>query len=333
MSATTTAAPEVAVDRRQLRRERTAEMFQQHGAIAVLVLLLVVGALAFDTFATADNLSNILVQGSFLAIVALGMTFVILTGGIDLSVGSVFALGGVLAAYGSSHGVLGALLFPIVGGAVIGLVQGALVAYLGMAPFIVTLAGLLGARGLVFALTDEGSKTPGVKSAAFASLGSDGIGRFTWPVVIMAVLFGIGWLVRQRTRGGQIVLAIGGSEDAATLMGLPVARVKMSVYVMSGVLAAFAGALNAARSSSGVTTVGVGLELEAISAVVIGGTLLSGGRGNVTGTLAGVYLLGVIQNLINQVGSLTSSIQSVVSGSFLLVVVVLQTLLSPNRRQ
>ena len=329
---TTSTVPQVAVDRGQLRRERTSELFQQHGAIAVLVLLLVVGALAFNTFATADNLSNVLVQGSFLAIVALGMTFVILTGGIDLSVGSVFALGGVLAAYGSTHGLLVAVLLPVVGGALIGLVQGALVAYVGMAPFIVTLAGLLGARGLVFALTEEGNKTPPVKSPAFASLGADGPGRFTWPVVIMLVLFAIGWLVRQRTRGGQIVLAIGGSEDAARLMGLPVARVKTSVYVASGALAAFAGALNAARSSSGVTTVGVGLELEAISAVVIGGTLLSGGRGNVTGTLAGVYLLGVIQNLINQIGSLTSSIQSVVSGGFLLVVVVLQTILSPTRR-
>jgi ribose/xylose/arabinose/galactoside ABC-type transport system permease subunit len=326
-----TAVPEVAVDRRQLRRERTAELLQQHGAIAVLVLLLVIGSLAFDTFASVDNLSNVLVQGSFLAIVALGMTFVILTGGIDLSVGSVFALGGVLAAYGSGHGFLLAVVLPVVGGVLIGLVQGLLVAYVGMAPFIVTLAGLLGARGLVFALTDEGSTTPPVKSSAFAALGSDGFGRLTWPVILMVVLFALGWVVRQRTRAGQVVVAIGGSEDAARLMGLPVARVKMWVYVASGALAAFAGALNAARSSSGVTTVGVGLELEAISAVVIGGTLLSGGRGNVTGTLAGVYLLGVIQNLINQVGSLTSSIQSVVSGGFLLVVVVLQTLLTPRR--
>jgi ribose/xylose/arabinose/galactoside ABC-type transport system permease subunit len=329
---TTTAPAAVMVDRRQHRRERLAEALQQHGAVAVLALLLVVGGLSFDTFATADNLTNVLVQGSFLAIVALGMTFVILTGGIDLSVGSVFALGGVLAAYGSSHGLVVAVLLPLAGGAAIGLLQGFLIAYGRMAPFIVTLAGLLGARGLVFALTDEGNKTPAVKSEAFSSLGSDGLGRFTWPVVIMVVLYVVGWIVRQRTRAGQVVVAIGGSEDAALLMGLPVARVKLGIYVASGTLAALAGALNAARSSSGVTTVGVGMELEAISAVVIGGTLLAGGRGNVTGTLAGVYLLGVIQNMINQVGSLTSSIQSVVSGGFLLVVVVLQTVLSRTER-
>lgn len=328
---TTTAIPEIAVDRRRQRGERIADLAQQHGAIAVLALLLVIGALAFDTFATADNLRNVVVQGSFLAIVALGATFVILTGGIDLSVGSVFALGGVLAAYGSGHGLVFALLYPLVVGLVIGLVQGALVAYGGMAPFIVTLAGLLGIRGLVFAITDEGNKTPAVKSSAVIALGSDGIGRITWPVVIMLALFVVGWVVRQRSRAGQVVVAVGGSEDAASLMGLPVARIKLGVYVASAMLASLAGALNAARSSAGVTTVGVGMELEAISAVVIGGTLLSGGRGNVTGTLAGVYLLGVIQNLINQVGSLTSSIQNVVSGGFLLAVVVLQTMLAPRR--
>ncbi|MBC7632866.1 ABC transporter permease [Aeromicrobium sp.] len=328
---TVTTVPTTNVDR-LTRRERLAEGFQQHGAIVVLAALIVVGGLALDTFATADNLTNVLVQGSFLAIVALGMTFVILTGGIDLSVGSVFALGGVLAAYGSAYGPVVAFALPIAGGALVGATQGALIAYGRMAPFIVTLAGLLGARGLVFAITDEGNKTPKVESDLFARIGSDGLGRITWPVIIMLVLFVVGWLVLQRTRGGQAVLATGGSEDVATLMGLHVARVKMSVYIASGVLAALAGSLNAARSSTGVTTVGVGLELEAISAVVIGGTLLLGGRGNVTGTLAGVYLLGVIQNIINQVGNLTSSVQSVVSGGFLLVVVVIQTILSRTQR-
>lgn len=330
MSSVTT--DDIGVDHRQVRRERLAETLQNQGAIIVLVVLLVVGSFAFETFATGDNLRNILVQGAFLAIVALGMTFVILTGGIDLSVGSVFALGGVLAAYGSSHGPVVGLLLPVLGGALIGAIQGGLIAFASMAPFIVTLAGLLGARGLVFALTDEGNNTPAVKSPALVGLGQNGIGGITWPVLIMVVLFALGYLVLQRTSGGQSVLAIGGSEDAARLMGLPVARVKMAVYVASGTLAAFAGALNAARSSSGVTTVGLGLELEAISAVVIGGTLLTGGRGNVTGTIAGVFLLGVIQNFINQVGSLTSSIQSVVSGTFLLLVVVVQTVLARTQR-
>lgn len=132
----------------------------------------------------------------------------------------------------------------------------------------------------------------------------------------------------QRTSFGQTLFAVGGSSDAATLMGLPVARTKLLVYTLSGLLAGLAGALNAARLSSGVTIVGVGMELDAISAVVIGGTLLVGGAGSISGTLWGVLLLAVIQNLINQIGSLNSSYQSVVSGGFLIVVVVAQRCLA-----
>jgi ribose transport system permease protein len=136
----------------------------------------------------------------------------------------------------------------------------------------------------------------------------------------------------QRTGFGQNVYAIGGNEQAAALMGVPVARTKVLVYVMSGLLAGLAGALNAARLSSGVTILGIGLELDAIAAVVIGGTLLTGGAGGITGSVAGVLLLGVIQSLINQVGSLTSAFQQVVSGAFLALVVVAQRLLSKAQR-
>jgi ribose transport system permease protein len=151
-------------------------------------------------------------------------------------------------------------------------------------------------------------------------------------VFIAVALFAIGGVVLHRTRMGQSVYAIGGSEDAASLMGLPVARLRITVYLMSGLLAGLAGALNAARMSSGVTIIGVGMELDAIAAVVIGGTLLVGGAGTLSGTLCGVLLLGVIQNVINQIGSLNSSYQSVVSGAFLIVVVVAQTYLGRTRR-
>ncbi|AAT89901.1 ABC transporter, permease protein [Leifsonia xyli subsp. xyli str. CTCB07] len=285
----------------------------------------------FPAFPTVGNLANIATQSSFLLIVATGMTFVILTGGIDLSVGSVFSLGGVLAAYGSGAGVLGALALPIAVCGTIGALQGLLVAYGKLAPFIVTLAGLLGVRGLVLALTSGGSNTPLIADAATAALGQGAVFGLRWPVLIAIVIVIAGSTALTRTRGGQSVLAVGGSENAATLMGLPVARVQFSVYVVSGPCAGLAGALTAAYSSSGVPTVGVGLELSAISAVVIGGTLLSGGRGTLVGTLAGV-LLGVIQNLINQVGSLSSSVQSVVSGVFLAIVVILQTVLSRTQR-
>jgi ribose/xylose/arabinose/galactoside ABC-type transport system permease subunit len=306
----------------QLGRERVAAFAQSYGAAIVLAILVAFGAVAFPTFLTVSNLTNIATQSSFLLIIAVGMTFVILTGGIDLSVGSVYALGGVLAAYGSSWGgLLGAFVL-----------QGALVAYARMAPFIVTLAGLLGVRGLVLAVTDGGSTTPLIRDVAVAAVGQDGVLGIRWPVYIAVLAVVIGSLLLARSRGGQAVLAVGGSESASTLMGLPVARVKFGVYVVSALCAGLAGALTAAYSSSGVPNVGVGLELSAISAVVIGGTLLSGGRGNLIGTLAGVLLLTVIQNLINQVGSLSSSVQAVVSGTFLAIVVIIQTVLSRTQR-
>ena len=317
---------------RQARRERVAGILQGYGAAIVLVILLAVGAASFPTFFTPGNFTNIATQSSFPLIVAVGMTFVILTGGNDLSVGSVFALGGVLAAYGSGLGVLGALLLPLVVCGVIGLLQGLLVAYAKMAPFIVTLAGLLAVRGLVLAITAGGSTTPLVKDPAFTAIGQGGVFGIHLTVVIAVAAVIIGSVVLTRTRAGQAIFAVGGSESASTFMGLPVARVKLSVYIVSGLCAGLAGALNAGYSSSGVPTVGVGLELSAISAVVIGGTLLVGGRGSLVGTLAGVLLLSVIQNMINQVGSLSSSVQSIVSGVFLAIVVIIQTVLSRTQR-
>ncbi|MFJ3583312.1 ABC transporter permease [Streptomyces sp. NPDC090127] len=313
-------------------RERVAELLQRQGVLAVLLLVVVIASFVYPTFATLDNARGVTVQASFLAIVALGMTLVIITGGIDLSVGSVFALGGVLAAWASQWGIVPALLVPLVACGAIGLINGLLIARAGMAPFIVTLASLLGARGLLLALTDEGATTHLVpKESAFATLGQGGIGGFGYPILVALVLFGAGGMVLQRTSFGQTLFAVGGSSDAATLMGLPVARAKVIVYLLSGVLAGLAGAISAARLSSGVTIVGTGMELDAIAAVVIGGTLLVGGAGSVSGTLWGVLLLAVIQNLINQIGSLNSSYQSVVSGGFLIVVVVAQRYLSRSR--
>jgi galactofuranose transport system permease protein len=311
-----------------------ARQVQRLGALVVLVAVMLVATFAFDSFGTQRNLSSIAVQSSFLAVVALGMTFVILTGGIDLSVGSVFALGGVLAAWGSSHGLLVALLLPLVVCGLIGLVQGLVIAKAGLPPFIVTLAGLLFARGLLLALSDEGSTTYKVPAdSAFRSLAQAkllGVGMSFW---IAVLLFLVGGLVLRRTSYGATVLAVGGQEDASELMGLPVVRTKVLTYVGSSLLAGFGGILIASYTSSGVTILGVGMELEAISAVVLGGTLLTGGAGTVLGTLVGVWLLQVIKNVINQVGSLDSAWQSVVSGGILLAVVTLQRWLSRVERR
>jgi galactofuranose transport system permease protein len=330
---TTAAATPTVSSGRTTGRERLADLAQRRGSVVVLALLVVVASFSFDRFFTVGNLQNIAIQSSFLAIVALGMTFVIISGGIDLSVGSVFALGGVLAAYGIQWGSLVGLLLPFVGCGAIGLLNGALVAYARMAPFIVTLATLLGARGLLLAITDEGATTRLMpREDLLTRIGQGTFLGLGIPVWITLVLFAIGVVVLQRTGIGHSLFAIGGSREAATLMGLPVARNTMLVYLVSGLTAGLAGALAAAYSASGVTIVGEGLELDAIAAVVIGGTLLTGGAGAVGGTLAGVLLLRVIQNVINQIGTLNAHYQSVVSGAFLAVVVAVQAYLSRASR-
>ncbi|WP_055587123.1 ABC transporter permease [Peterkaempfera griseoplana] len=325
-------APPAAAAAAALDRQRIASLVQRQGVFAVLLAVVLVSSFVFPSFGTLDNARGVTVQASFLSVVALGMTLVIITGGIDLSVGSVFALGGVLAAWASQYGLLPALLLPLAVCGAVGLLNGLLIARAGMAPFIVTLATLLAARGLLLSLTHEGATTYLVpRGSAFAELGQGTLWGFGYPVLIAVALFVLGGVVLQRTSFGQALFAVGGSADAATLMGLPVARTRVLVYVLSGLLAGFAGALNAARLSSGVTIIGVGMELDAIAAVVIGGTLLVGGAGSVSGTLWGVLLLAVIQNLINQIGSLNSSYQSVVSGGFLIVVVVAQRYLARAR--
>jgi ribose/xylose/arabinose/galactoside ABC-type transport system permease subunit len=328
-----TPAPETGAGDGGRRGALVAALLQRQGAAVVLVLALAVAWFSFPRFGSVDNLRDLALQCSFLAVIALGMTFVIISGGIDLSVGSVYALGGVLAAYGSRYGLLGALLLPLAVCGLIGLVNGLLVARAGMAPFIVTLASLLFARGLLLTITDKGSVTYRIPDgAAILQLGRGTILGVGVPVYVTLVLFGLGGVLLRRTRFGQSVFATGGAESSALLMGLPVARTKVSVYTLSGVLAGFAGVLTAAYLQSGVTVIGVGTELDAISVVVIGGTLLTGGAGSVLGTLVGVLLRDVIQNIINQIGTLDSNYQSVVSGAFLLVVVLIQRLLARARR-
>ncbi|WP_206791171.1 ABC transporter permease [Amycolatopsis sp. MtRt-6] len=314
------------------RNAAFAGVLQRQGAAVVLVLGMAAAWFAFPHFGTADNLRNLVLQGSFLAVIALGMTFVIISGGIDLSVGSNYALGGVLAAYGAQYGLVVAILLPLAVCSLIGFVNGLLIARTGMAPFIVTLASLLFARGLLLALTSEGATTYKVDpGSAFLWLGQGTILGIGVPVYLTLVLFALGGLLLRRTRFGQSVFAIGGAEQSAVLMGLPVARTKIGLYTLSGGLAGVAGILTAAYLQSGVTVLGVGTELDAISVVVIGGTLLTGGAGTLIGTLVGVLLRTLIQNVINQIGTLDSSYQTVVSGAFLLVVVVIQRLLARSR--
>ncbi|MFG1605427.1 ABC transporter permease [Actinoplanes sp. NPDC049265] len=323
----------VAADvRRAERTDRIVGLIQRQGALAVLVVVVIIASITWENFRTFDNTGTILVAAAPPMLIALGMTFVIITGGIDLSVGSLYVLGGVTAAWASQYGLLAAFLLPLLVCGAVGVVNGLLISYTRMAPFIVTLAALLGARGLMRAISTEGSQTYLVKSDAFRSFGTGSFLGIGWPVWLAVALVAIGIVVLSRTRFGHAVYAIGGSEDAAGLMGIAVRRTKIWVYVLSGLLAGLAGAINAAKLGSGVTVLGTGMELDAIAAVVIGGTLLTGGAGTIAGTVAGVLLLGVIQNMINQVGNVQSSYQQVISGAFLAVVVVAQTYLAKLRR-
>ncbi|GAA3753472.1 ABC transporter permease [Salinactinospora qingdaonensis] len=310
------------------------EFVQRHGALVVLLIVLAVASLTLDSFFSLGNLNHIAVGAAFPAIIALGMTFVIITGGIDLSVGTVFALAGVLAAWASQFGSLAALALPLVVCGLIGMLNGVLIARARLAPFIVTLATMLGAWGLMLAVSDEGTETYVVPDGLLLTpIVQDRIAGIGYPVFLVIVLFTIGGLMLRRTGWGQNLYAVGGNEDAAALLGVPVARTKITAYTLSGLCAGLAGALNAVWLGSGVTIFGIGIELDAISAVVIGGTLLAGGYGFVSGSLVGVLLLNVIQNIINAIGSLSSAYQQVVSGSFLILVVLAQNYLSRRRKQ
>jgi ribose/xylose/arabinose/galactoside ABC-type transport system permease subunit len=312
------------------RGRSVTSLLSRNAAVVALVVVVVLGAITVPTFGSADNFRNVALAASFIAIIAAGMTFVIISGGIDLSVGSTYALAVILSEMFSTHGSLVAVLVALVAAAAVGLVQGLIIARLKLPAFIVTLAGLTGIRGLVFLITHEGNDVPQVpRFETFQVLGTGSLLEIGNPVWIALVVFAIGWWVLNRTAFGQAVQAVGGNAAAAELMGLPVRRATTIVYVISGACAGLAGVLTTALSGGGQEArIGDSYELSAIAAVVIGGTLLAGGVGSMMGTLAGVTLLFVIQNLIVQGANLNSYVQQVVSGAFLLVVVILQAVVS-----
>lgn len=304
-------------------------LIQSRGAIGVLALAAIIASLRFPYFATSNNFENIGTAASFLGLVAIGQTFVIILGGFDLSVGSLIGLGSVLAAYSVPYGWLPALLVPALAGCGIGLIDGLLIARAGMAPFIVTLAALLGVRGLALVLARNSMviAQPGI----FGLITNGqilGINNLIW---ILLIGFALAALVLNRTRFGVAVFAIGGNEEAARMLGVPVIRVKVITYMLSGTLAGLAGALLGAHLSSGLATAGQGEELKSIAAAVIGGVLLTGGVGTMAGALSGVLLLGLIQNVIDQIGNLSSYYQNLASGVFLLLAVLVQTVLTRRR--
>jgi ribose/xylose/arabinose/galactoside ABC-type transport system permease subunit len=317
------------------RRMQVGLLLQRQGALIALVLLVVFGALRYgEKFAAGYNLSSFSGDAAKYALVALGMTFVIMIGGIDLSVGSVVALGGVVAIKVSEHGLLPGLLAGTAAGAAVGVLNGLLITKLKLPPFIVTLATLLAIRGL--ALTLANTRAAVAAPGGFQKLGDWALLGLPVAAWAMFLAFLVGAAVLRYTPWGRQVLAIGGNVDAAELMGLPVTRTTLSVYVLSGALAGCAGVFLGSQNGSVDTAAGQGWELSAIAAVVVGGTLLTGGVGSVLSSLVGVLLLQLIFNLIvfengKDVINISSYWESVIRGAFLLVVVLLQVRLVRRR--
>jgi galactofuranose transport system permease protein len=331
MSQSATTANEMGSTRGRVARAKLASLIQRQGALIALIAVCVFAAMRYEDFLTQANLLNVLRQNSMLGLVALGMTFVILTGGIDLSVGSLLAVAGVIAANLAGRGVIVAALAAILFTTLLGFINGLVISRARIQPFIVTLGMMIAARGLALAYTGEESVRVDRLSEGFTWLGRGLVGPIPVPVLILVLAFIAGWVILGHTRFGRHVFSIGDNEEAARLMGLNVGRVTLGVYALSGALSGLAGVILASRLGAGQPVAGMGWELDAIAAVVVGGTLLTGGQGGVGATFVGVLLLGVIFNLFNLEGSISPWWQLVLRGAILLLVVIAQNRLSSRK--
>lgn len=271
----------------------------------VIGLLIFSAIIAFinPIFISSSNLLNVLRQTSINAIIAAGMTFVILTGGIDLSVGSILAFSSAVGAYmlSSGYSMVVSVAAALLIGAVSGLVNAIIITKGRVQPFIATLATMTLLRGATLVFTD-GRPISIVGSeflTRFRYIGAGSIGPIPVPVIIMIIVFVICWHILNNTRFGRHLYALGGNEEAALLSGLSTTKIKSSAYIINGVLSALAGIILTARLISAQPTAGSGYELDAIAAVVLGGTSLSGGQGTVIGTIIGALIIGILNNALN----------------------------------
>ncbi|OMR88647.1 sugar ABC transporter permease [Burkholderia pseudomallei] len=297
-------------------RRRSTTFYPLVGLVAVCVAMV----FASDSFLSAANLENVLRQVSINAIIGVGMTCVILTGGIDLSVGSVMALSGTLAAGLLVAGANGAaaLAAGIGVGVALGAANGLFVAFAGMPPIIVTLATMGIARGLALIYTG-GYPIDGLPDWV-RFFGSGKVLGVQMPVLTMLAVYALAWLMLERMPFGRYVYAIGGNEHATRLSGVRVSRVKLAVYTFAGLTSALAALVLTGRLMSGQPNAGGGFELDAIAAVVMGGTSIAGGRGSIVGTLVGALLLGVLNNGLNMIG-VNPYVQNVIKGAIILLAI------------
>ena len=278
-----------------------------------------------SNFLTANNLLNLLLQVTSNALIAFGMTFVILTGGIDLSVGSILALSSALTAglLGSGMPVTLAILISLIMGCILGMMNGLLISYGKLAPFIVTLATMTIFRGATLVYTNGNPITKGLSDTfLFQFLGQGYIVGIPFPVIIMFIVFIVLYVLLHKTSFGKSVYAIGGNEKAAYISGVKLNKVKIIIYSISGIMASISGLIITSRLSSAQPTAGASYEMDAIAAVVLGGTSLSGGKGRILGTLIGALIIGVLNNGLNIIG-VSAFWQQVVKGVVILIAVLI----------
>ena len=293
------------------------------GLFAAFVAIVAAGSVLSPYFLTASNLLTILTTASVIGVISVGMTFVILAGGIDLSVGAIVALAGVCATTSGMQalGWLAMVAICVAVAALVGLLNGVLIAYGRMVPFIATLAMLVAARGLAQHISGGVPQT--VNDTTFNDIGSALVLGVPLPVWVFAAVVVIGWIALNRTTFGRRTIAIGGNAEASRLAGIDVARQTLILYVISGLCAGIASVLLTARLTSGSNDVGNLYELDAIAAVIIGGTRLAGGRGTLAGSIVGVLIFTLISNIF-VLENLPSDIQSMAKGVIIVAAVLLQ---------
>lgn len=304
---------------------------RQFGTFAVLVVMCAAISLLTPHFFTVANLLNVAQQTVINAVIAVGMTFVIISGGIDLSVGSILAFAGVVMAHLLRIGwpLPLAITAGVVVGAGCGLVNGLLIAFGRLPPFIATLGMMSVARGGALLATD-GRPVSGFDES-FRWLATGQVLSIPVPVIVMVLIYAAAQFILQRTKFGRYTFAIGGNEEASLLSGVPVRFYKIGIYVLGGALATVSAVLLTARLNSAQPIAGFNYELDAIAATVIGGTSLMGGRGSVIGTLIGALIMGVLRNGLNLLG-VSSFIQQVVIGGVIIAAVLLDTFFKQSKR-
>ena len=305
--------------------KNTMKYISELTTVIALIILMAVITIINSNFLTANNLLNLLLQVTSNALIAFGMTFVILTGGIDLSVGSILALSSALTAglLGSGMPVTLAILISFILGCILGMMNGLLISYGKLAPFIVTLATMTIFRGATLVYTNGNPITKGLSDTfLFQFLGQGYIVGIPFPVIIMFIVFIVLYVLLHKTAFGKSVYAIGGNEKAAYISGVKLNKVKIIIYSISGIMASISGLIITSRLSSAQPTAGVSYEMDAIAAVVLGGTSLSGGKGRILGTLIGALIIGVLNNGLNIIG-VSAFWQQVVKGVVILIAVLI----------